>query len=698
MEVNVKTQTKKLSRILMIYSMSILLVLNFITAILTGVLTNSALKKQENDYLSQTLSNAKGRIEDFVTQYTVVTEMLANNPSVKSGLEKSTNKTPLYKQTEFKNIVSVMQETQSHYSDILGMTLGSVGEDAAYIPSGKKMDYRLSERPFYNAVTENRTVITQPYVDAVTNVLCISIVVPIQVNGEAKGLVCLDLKLDQISNLLSNLSFDKTGRVILVSKENIIIGHENTSIIGKNLLDAGFQGKEIEQLSKQETLDKEHLLSYSFEGLKKVGVISEIKEYEWKVLVGVSKKEYNEEAIKNVSILIFLLLLTLVFSTLLLGRVIHRKLKPLSEINDALREMSEGNLQVTMAHTGNDEIGEMATSMRVCIENLSAYVHEIDKIMMNLSEGNLVFELETEFRGDFISIQDSIMKFRDELKRLVTSITDASEHVASSSNQVSSGAQELAQGSTEQAASMDDMTEIVVDISNQIQMNAESAQTVNNQMHMNSEALNECNEQMKYLIQVMEKINTDSNKIQNITKLMNDIAFQTNILALNAAVEAARAGSAGKGFAVVADEVRNLAGKSSEASEEITQLISNSTASIKEGSEASQIATQSLEKVLEEAQVITKMMDQIEVASNQQAEAIKKVDQNIGQIASVVQANSATAEESAAASQELSNQAMMLKEYIRVFKIAEETTQHSARIEEHETFESIPDFDSFDKY
>ncbi len=384
-------------------------------------------------------------------------------------------------------------------------------------------------------------------------------------------------------------------------------------------------------------------------------------------------------------------------------KVIRDITHPILELEDAMKEMSQGNMHAEIAYESKDELGNLADNLRFVLKTLSEYIAHICSRMDSLAEGDLSVEMDMDYLGDFESIKHSGAKIIQSLNDALSQIHQASEQVADGSEQVSSGAQALSQGATEQASSVEELVATLSDLSTQVNQTAEKSRAVNDLVTMTGDEINNSNNKMSSMMSAMTKINECSSQIEKIIKTIEDIAFQTNILALNAAVEAARAGEAGKGFAVVADEVRSLASKSAEAAKDTTVLISNSLNAVSEGNQIAAETQESLEKVVSGTKDIMTNMSTITDATNIQAEGLSQVTLGIDQISSVIQTNSATAEESAAASEELFSQSSLLKSLVGRFRLkgmsAAPTTTKVTKSSAPEPYESYDSYDSsYDSY
>lgn len=353
-------------------------------------------------------------------------------------------------------------------------------------------------------------------------------------------------------------------------------------------------------------------------------------------------------------------------------RVLETILEPLHAIEDVVMELTEGNLHSTLEYHSDDEIGKLAHSMRKSIRILGTYVDDIDRSMKLFSEGNFDVHPEVEWRGDFVGILNSFMAFQASMAGTIKGIQNVSNEVSGAAEQVASSSNDLADGATNQAAVVEELTATVTGVSEQVEKNSQSAKEISVKVDELGNAISESNGKMHEMVDSMHEISEASKEIDKIITTINEIASQTNLLALNASIEAARAGEAGKGFAVVANQVNVLADQSAQAAKESATLIETSVKAVEKGMViAGQTAAQ-LEEVAENSKLITTEVTNIAETLETQTTEIKQINEGIEQINDVVQTNSATSEECAAASQEMSSEAESLREMIRKFKVAED--------------------------
>lgn len=343
--------------------------------------------------------------------------------------------------------------------------------------------------------------------------------------------------------------------------------------------------------------------------------------------------------------------------------------KPIKKLERKMQEINRGNLNVKLDNDSKDEVGQLSRGIESMMTNVREYISDISYTLGEISNNNITVEVTREYIGDYQEIKTSLNLIIQSLNSVIQEIQRCSEQVDMGSENLANNAASLSNGAERQEIAVGEFRQYLTRVAELTKNDAENAVKIQGISANATNAADESNEKMNRMSQAMGNIEESSNEIAKVIKIIEDIAFQTNILALNAAVEAARAGEAGKGFAVVADEVRNLASKSSEAAGNITQIIQKSVQVVREGLEISEDTTQSINEVGKYVKSMSTVLSDIDASTNEQAEAFAKMGESAENISQIVNVNTIAAEENSSAAEELGVQAKNLDQIILKFKM-----------------------------
>lgn len=343
--------------------------------------------------------------------------------------------------------------------------------------------------------------------------------------------------------------------------------------------------------------------------------------------------------------------------------------EPLFAIEGAMEQMKVGNLEFELEYHSENELGHTAHALRSTRRELHKYIENIDYVLKSLSVKNFDVGVETEYRGMFNDIKQSLITIIDSLNQSLRVIKTASLGVESESCQIEKVAQSLAEGAAEQAGTVEELLATVQNVSEQVKLNAESVKEVSSRAAKSKETVDTGNRHMEELVGAMEDISDSSSRISEILTVIEGISGQTNMLALNASIEAARAGEAGRGFAVVAGEIGELASKTREATKTTEELINRSLQAVQTGNRIVMTTAELLRQVVDSTAVITDLAENVAAASETQAESLVQIEGAVEQISGVVQSNTGLAQEAALSSEELNSHVENLSGIINEFKL-----------------------------
>lgn len=633
-----------------------------ILAVLCVTSASSSLMAKKNESFEQTaVIRSQQMSEWFTVQQRMLDELAV---SIHSGG---------YDGEKFDSAVDYLADMTAVDDNIYAIYMGREDKSCVFSDGWDTAaeNYDPTERDWYkDAAGASSAVISAPYVDAESGKMVITVSENIRdSSGRATAVLAADIFVTSVIDIAESNGDDDSYPILIDSDNNIIV-HKNPDFLPA----VGEDGSDIttsaDNMLPSGAVPEESLFTtVDYDGTKTVFAKADIGETGWQYLLAVPSSVYYSETVKMTLYYALIFVIFLIADTIVISRAVSAKLRPLNELHAAADAMTEGNLNYESRYRKNDEIGAVCLAVESANHMIYDYIRDIDENLSAMADGRFDSEVTREYIGDFAKIKTSLSGIRNSLRVTLQKINSVTGQVANGSGMVANGAQELSQGAVKQTEAIDRLTRSVEIFSGRLKDTAESADMADSIAEDMGRKVDRCSGSMERLREAMGNISSATEQIRVITKTIEDIAFQTNILALNAAVEAARAGEAGKGFAVVADEVRNLASKSAEAANTTTKLIELSCEAVENGAGLTEETSEKLSEIVSDTKKTQEYIKLIsENASDEKAE-LASISTEIGNISDVVQVNTASAEESAASSEELSGQANTLNNMLREFSL-----------------------------
>lgn len=563
------------------------------------------------------------------------------------------------------------------YTEDLGCTSFSLFkmDDSAYITQ-TKLSSTFPSMDFYQNAKKGETSFSDPISDPVSGKMYFMIATPIyNEDEEMKYILVTHYSLEQVNDIIASIKVGETGRAYLLNKEGIIVADSiKENVQNKfNAFTAAETDKNYKGLSKlhETAISAENagVENYRYNGVNMLAGYGSVSGCDWTLIVTAPSSEFLSTVPRTIIICIVLGLVILTLISFITYKSIKKTVDPIITVTARLKALSQGNLsdEVLVCHQ-NDEVGTLSYSLSDTITSLKQYIGKISEGLSHIANGDLSFRMEGDFKGDFVAIKKMFNTILISLRDTFGNINSSAEEVSENATQLAAGANVLSDGASNQAMAIGRLSDKVGNVSEKVSATAEAASETDELVNEVVEQITSCDTGMIKMVNSMQDIKKSSDEISKIIKVIDDIAFQTNILALNAAVEAARAGTAGKGFAVVADEVRNLAVKSSEAANQTTTLIQSSVDNVNGGTKIAKDVAKRLDGIVTSVSEISDKIKTISDASSEQSNAIGEINIDVNNISAVVQSNTATSEQSANATEKLSIQVSRLNSLIGHFK------------------------------
>jgi methyl-accepting chemotaxis protein len=503
--------------------------------------------------------------------------------------------------------------------------------------------------------------------------LGITMGMPVKIDGETALYVVGVYKYDTLNDVISSINLGRHGMAYMVSHTGAVTGHPDQSLIlSGSAADQLIGGNQT--VVNRVTSDETGAAEFSVGGETMLAAFAPIRGTQWSLVIQVPKADYASYINGAMLVAVLSTLLVLALSILVVLRLARSISRPVKSVTERMVALSNGDLhtEVVQVRSG-DELEVLTCTLSATVESINRYISDIQQVLTQVARGNLTAEPQVSYQGDFALIQASLGTILQSMNATITGFRDAASRLAEMSEELNGQSGQLQQASVEQTQSTEELVSEVAHVKERLTSVTESSGQTRTKTEEIAQCIQEANTRMDALSAAMGDISANAQKITQIAKDIEDIAFQTGILAINASVEAARAGAAGKGFAVVAGEVRQLASRSSEAAQSAADMVRSTHSIIQTGVELTADAASSLQDISAVSGQISNITDHLVAAVQSQESALSIMEERIETIAAIAERNLENATGTEQSSGLLAKEAESLRFQVKKFVVKEES-------------------------
>lgn len=652
---------------------SVILVFLVVAAVAIFMVAWTIMSSKKNELTLESKA-ASNQLTAFIDQYTRGVEQLAVNPDIKHIMNELKPGDDILQADKMDAVMDYLVNiANTDTENVMAVWLSdldssTLAQSDGYV-SGEGWD--ITGRGWYGCITEKRTVLTEPYIDSSTGKMILSAAAPVydDTTGAILGAVGMDISLDHMTGIMRGYKIGRNGYILLLSENGTFLYHPQDDYVQKNIKDVKLSSNVVDAVLSKNS----EFLKYKADGVTKYGSLELVGDTGYLVLSSLPFSEYYAILIAMIIALVILFAAGILLIAVSIRKSAAKLTKPILALNKTAQQLADGDLDVRLDITSEDEIGELGESIGKTVSRLKEYIVYIDEtaeVLAQIAGGKLRITLKNDYVGEFQKIKTALLNISSSMNDVMEGINTSSGRVSVGASELATASQMLAESAELQAASVEELAATTNTVADHVEESHRDAEVSAKETAKVTAMIEQNQEKMTMMMAAMEEIRKTSQQVVGIIQTIEEIADQTNLLSLNASIEAARAGEAGKGFAVVADEIGKLAMESAKAASSTRSLIEISMEEITKGSSIATDAMNALKDSVNAVDHVNELIKNTARNAAVQAESMEQLRVGIDEIARGIQDNSAASQETSATSDELASQADLLNKMVQKFELA----------------------------